>query len=107
MLEETPVPRLRLSSLEPWDLDSRFFDVFSDSRLQPHLHLPLQSGCDATLQRMARRITTGEFARLVATARSAVQHLAVSTDVIVGFPGETDEAYMQRLQGFTDYRLAP
>jgi threonylcarbamoyladenosine tRNA methylthiotransferase MtaB len=97
MLEETPVPRLRLSSLEPWDLDSEFFDLFSSSRLQPHVHLPLQSGCDATLRRMARRITTSEFACLVATARSAVPNLAVSTDVIVGFPGETDGEFEESL----------
>ncbi len=56
------VPRLRLSSLEPWDLSPDFFDIFTDPCLMPHLHLPLQSGCDATLRRMARRTTQERLA---------------------------------------------
>jgi len=58
---ETAVERLRLSSLEPWDLDAEFFEVFRNPRLLPHLHLPLQSGCDKTLIRMARRTSRAEF----------------------------------------------
>jgi len=93
VLAETPIPRLRLSSLEPWDLDPGFFALFREPRLLPHLHLPLQSGCDATLRRMARRTTVSEFADLVAAARAAHPDMAVTTDVIVGFPGETDEEF--------------
>jgi threonylcarbamoyladenosine tRNA methylthiotransferase MtaB len=93
ILARTALPRLRLSSLEPWDLDPAFFDVFSDPRLLPHLHLPLQSGCDATLKRMARRTSRAEFAALVGAARAAVPDIAVSTDVIVGFPGETADEF--------------
>jgi threonylcarbamoyladenosine tRNA methylthiotransferase MtaB len=85
--------RLRLSSLEPWDLDASFFELFADPRLLPHLHLPLQSGCDATLRRMARRTSRSAFASLVGAAREAVRDLAVSTDVMVGFPGETDAEF--------------
>ena len=69
ILEETDVPRLRLSSLEPWDLDAGFFEVFSDSRLMPHLHLPLQSGCDETLKRMARKTSRKEYSSLLEEAR--------------------------------------
>jgi len=91
LLSDTDLPRLRLSSLEPWDLDQSFFRLWEDPRLCRQLHLPLQAGCDATLRRMGRRITTVEFTRLVDAARAAVPDMAVTTDVIVGFPGE-DEA---------------
>ena len=97
ILDETDVPRLRLSSLEPWDLDAAFFDVFVSPRLQPHVHLPLQSGCDATLRRMARRTSNREFSNLVADLRSSVPDVSVSTDVIVGFPGESEEEFEQSL----------
>jgi threonylcarbamoyladenosine tRNA methylthiotransferase MtaB len=98
VLTSTAIPRLRLSSLEPWDLDAGFFEVFSDTRLLPHLHLPLQSGCDATLKRMARRTSRSEYSQLVADARRTVPDLAVSTDVIVGFPGETDAEFEETIQ---------
>jgi threonylcarbamoyladenosine tRNA methylthiotransferase MtaB len=96
-LTETAIERLRLSSLEPWDLDAEFFEVFTNPRLLPHLHLPLQSGCDETLKRMARRTSRGEFSKLVGDARRAVPGLAISSDIIVGFPGETDEEFEQSI----------
>jgi len=95
VLAETDVERLRLSSLEPWDLDAKFFEAFSNPRLLPHLHLPLQSGCDETLKRMVRRTSRAEFSALVADARRAVSEIAISSDIIVGFPGETDEEFEQ------------
>jgi threonylcarbamoyladenosine tRNA methylthiotransferase MtaB len=97
ILTETDVRRLRLSSLEPWDLDAAFFDIFTNPRLLPHLHLPLQSGCDATLNRMARRTSRAEFAALVGAARTAVPNIAISSDIIVGFPGETDDDFEESL----------
>jgi threonylcarbamoyladenosine tRNA methylthiotransferase MtaB len=93
LLVATDIPRLRLSSLEPWDLSPGFFTLWDDSRLCRHLHLPLQSGCDATLKRMARRTSQASFRALVAAARAQIPDLAISTDVIVGFPGETDEEF--------------
>ena len=96
-LTETAVERLRLSSLEPWDLDAEFFEVFRSPRLLPHLHLPLQSGCDKTLRRMARRTSRAEFSKLVRDARRAVPDLAISSDIIVGFPGETDGEFEQSI----------
>ncbi|MGQ9599268.1 MAG: tRNA (N(6)-L-threonylcarbamoyladenosine(37)-C(2))-methylthiotransferase MtaB [Anaerolineae bacterium] len=98
ILAETNVPRLRLSSIEPWDLSERAFSCWDDGRLCRHLHLPLQSGCTATLQRMARRYTAAEFAAWVSAARAAIPGLAVTTDVIVGFPGETEEEFAESLQ---------
>lgn len=93
LLAHTDLPRLRLSSLEPWDLDEDFFRLWENSRLCRQLHLPLQAGCDDSLRRMGRRITTAEFARLVEAARAVVPGLAVTTDVIVGFPGEDESAF--------------
>ncbi|MCB0197442.1 MAG: tRNA (N(6)-L-threonylcarbamoyladenosine(37)-C(2))-methylthiotransferase MtaB [Anaerolineae bacterium] len=97
ILTETNLPRLRLSSLEPWDLDAEFFDLWHNDRLLPHLHLPLQSGCDTTLRRMARRTSQAEFSQLVAEARAAIPDLSITSDIIVGFPGETDEEFAQSL----------
>ncbi|MCO6451595.1 MAG: tRNA (N(6)-L-threonylcarbamoyladenosine(37)-C(2))-methylthiotransferase MtaB [Caldilineales bacterium] len=91
ILDHTNIPRLRLSSLEPWDIPPDFWELWGNARLMPHLHLPLQSGCDATLQRMARRCDTDTYAELVASARAAIPGLTLTTDLIVGFPGE-DEA---------------
>ncbi|MGI6209811.1 MAG: tRNA (N(6)-L-threonylcarbamoyladenosine(37)-C(2))-methylthiotransferase MtaB, partial [Anaerolineae bacterium] len=90
LLQETDVARLRLSSIEPWDLHRLDLSLWSDPRLCRHLHVPLQSGSDAVLRRMGRRYTAGEFERLVARAYEAIPDLAVTTDVIAGFPGETD-----------------
>ncbi|HMR67309.1 MAG TPA: tRNA (N(6)-L-threonylcarbamoyladenosine(37)-C(2))-methylthiotransferase MtaB [Anaerolineae bacterium] len=93
ILTETDLPRLRLSSLEPWDLEAGFFKLWQDQRLLPHLHLPLQSGCDETLRRMARRTSQADFSRLVEVARATIPDLAITTDVIVGFPGETEAEF--------------
>ncbi|MCL7454548.1 MAG: tRNA (N(6)-L-threonylcarbamoyladenosine(37)-C(2))-methylthiotransferase MtaB [Anaerolineae bacterium] len=101
ILTETSVERLRLSSIEPWDLPERALELWRDPRLCRHLHLPLQSGCDATLQRMGRRYDTAAFAGLVRVARAAIPGLAVTSDLIVGFPGET-EAYFARSLAFVE-----
>jgi len=93
LLVRTDLPRLRLSSLEPWDLDESFFELWSDPRLCRQLHLPLQAGSDETLRRMGRPITTIAYARLVEAARRAIPDLAVTSDVIVGFPGEDRAAF--------------
>lgn len=97
LLDETSIARLRLSSLEPWDVTPALLERFSDTRLLPHLHLPLQSGSDTTLRRMARRITSSAFAELVATARQRIPGLAISTDLMVGFPGETEHEHERSL----------
>ena len=97
ILSETEVPRLRLSSLEPWDLDAEFFSLWQDSRLCRHLHLPLQAGSGATLRRMARKTTPESFADLVEAARKAIPSVAITTDIIAGFPGETEKEFMETL----------
>lgn len=98
VLEQTEIPRLRLGSLEPWELSEEFFRLLQNPRLMPHLHLPLQSGSDAVLRRMARRCKTAEFADLVAKARAVSPDINVTTDIIVGFPGETEDQWKEGLQ---------
>ena len=98
LLAETEVPRLRLTSIAPWELDRRLLELFRGGRVCRHFHLSLQSGCDATLRRMRRPYTGEEFARLVAEIRAAVPGVALTTDVIVGFPGETDREFEESLQ---------
>lgn len=97
LLLNTAVPRLRLSSLEPWDLDAAFFDLWQDPRLCRHLHLPLQSGSDRTLRRMARRTNQVSFARLVEAARRVSPEIALTTDLIAGFPGEDETEFSETL----------
>ncbi|MCL4823373.1 MAG: MiaB/RimO family radical SAM methylthiotransferase, partial [Anaerolineales bacterium] len=97
ILAETETPRLRLSSLEPWDLDADFFSLWEDSRLMPHLHLPLQSGSASTLRRMARKTTPDSFRELVAAARTVIPDAAITTDVIAGFPGESEAEFAETL----------
>lgn len=97
LLRYTDVPRLRLSSIEPWDLDEAFFSLWEDRRMARHLHLPLQSGSGATLRRMARKTTPEAYARLLEAARKAIPSVAITTDVIVGFPGESDSEFEESL----------
>ncbi len=98
LLKQSAVPRLRLSSLEPWDLDEDFFSLWADPRLCRHLHLPLQSGSASTLRRMARKTTPETFARLVEAARRAAPQIAITTDIIAGFPGETEAEFIECLE---------
>ncbi|MBE3037789.1 MAG: tRNA (N(6)-L-threonylcarbamoyladenosine(37)-C(2))-methylthiotransferase MtaB [Chloroflexi bacterium] len=98
LLARTSAPRLRLSSLEPWDLEADFFSLWRDPRLCRHLHLPLQSGSASVLRRMARKTAPDSFAALVQLARAAIPEVAITTDIIVGFPGETDEEFAETLE---------
>ncbi len=97
ILEETPLPRLRLSSVEPWDVTPALLRLLGHPRFCRHLHLPLQSGDDTVLKRMGRPYTTAHFARLLAEARAVAPDVAITTDLIVGFPGETEAAFKASL----------
>ncbi|MES1244196.1 MAG: MiaB/RimO family radical SAM methylthiotransferase [Acidobacteriota bacterium] len=96
ILCETEVPRLRLTSIAPWDLDERLLDLWSDRRLCRHLHLSLQSGSTETLRRMRRPYTAEGYLGVLDQVR-AIPGVAVTTDVIVGFPGETGEEFEESL----------
>ena len=98
ILSETDLPRLRLASIEPWDIPDKFFELFSNLRLMPHMHLPLQSGSDSVLKRMSRRCKTDDFKRLVEYARSEISDFNITTDVIVGFPGETEKEWRESVE---------
>lgn len=106
ILQESDIPRLRLSSLEPWNLDEGFFALWEDSRLCRHLHLPLQSGCATTLKRMARKTSPQQFETLVNQARRWISDVAITTDIIVGFPGETEEEFEESLRFVERMRFA-
>ncbi|QPK65121.1 tRNA (N(6)-L-threonylcarbamoyladenosine(37)-C(2))-methylthiotransferase MtaB [Methylomonas sp. LL1] len=95
ILDKTQIPRLRMGSLEPWELPDGFFELFKNPRLMPHLHLPLQSGSDSVLKRMARRCKTEEFSQIVDLARKTIPHFNITTDIIVGFPGETEQEWQE------------
>jgi threonylcarbamoyladenosine tRNA methylthiotransferase MtaB len=98
ILDNFDFARLRLSSLEPWNLTSDFFALWKDSRICRHFHLPLQSGSLPTLRRMARRTTPQSFSTLVAAARIAIPDVAITTDLIAGFPGETEHEFEETVQ---------
>ena len=90
--------RVRLSSLEPGDVSEELLEVYrSNEKVAPHFHLPLQSGSQRVLQRMRRQYTPREFSRAVDRIRSALDTAAITTDVIVGFPGESDEDFAETL----------
>ena len=97
ILEQTSVGRVRLSSVEPAGVTEELLDLIASSggRVAPFLHVPLQSGCDATLARMARPYTSEAYARMAERAKAMVPGIALSTDVIVGFPGETDAEFQE------------
>ena len=98
VLADTDLPRLRVGSLEPWDLPEGVWELFENPRFMPHLHLPLQSGSDSVLRRMARRCKTQEYRGLIEQARRQVPDFNVTTDIIVGFPGETDQEWRETLE---------
>ena len=106
VLKETTIPRIRLGSLEPWNIPDRFLTLFDNPRLMPHLHLPLQSGSDTVLKRMGRRCNRKEFARLAHTLREHVPNLNITTDIIAGFPGETGEEWQQTLDFCREIRFS-
>ena len=99
LLEDTTVERIRLSSIEPPDVDGELLCVMAAAgpRIAPFLHVCLQAGCDRTLRAMGRVYDVATFARTCEAARAALPDLALGTDLIVGFPGETDDDFAASL----------
>ena len=93
LLDETDIPRIRISSINPMHFDFDFLELFAHSRVCRHMHLPLQSGSPHILQRMNRRHTLKEYRAIVERAREICPEIALTTDVLVGFPGETEEHF--------------
>lgn len=105
--------RIRISSIEASQIDDKMLDVLKrSSKMCRHFHIPLQAGDDSVLKRMRRKYTTAEFAEKIARIREAMPDVAITTDVIVGFPGETEEmyrngyAFMQQI-GFSEMHVFP
>lgn len=107
------VERLRLGSLESVEVETRLMELMAkEPRLCHHLHLPLQSGCDKVLKAMHRPYDTARFAELLKEIRSYVPDVAITTDIIVGFPGETEEEFEETLAfarscGFAKMHIFP
>ncbi len=113
ILAETDINRIRLSSLQPREISDSLVELWcGDERLCRHLHLALQSGCGATLERMRRNYSIDEYASTVNMVRQAMPDIAITSDIIVGFPGETDEEFEECYSfcagiGFADMHIFP
>lgn len=112
ILAETEIPRLRLSSLEPWNFKIEWLDLWGrlDGRLCRQLHMSLQSGSDSVLRRMRRAYRTDEYAAKVEAARAGIPDVAITTDLMVGFPAETEAEHRESLafveeMGFADAHI--
>lgn len=98
ILDETAIERLRIGSLEGIEMPDALIEMIaSDERMAKHLHLPLQSGCDRTLSAMRRPYDTEQFREMMRRIRGKVPNIAITTDLMVGFPGETDEDFKESL----------
>jgi len=95
LLSRTTVPRLRVSSLQAQDIHGGLLRLWEDSRLCRHFHLPLQSGSDGVLAAMRRRYSARQFLEAASAIRECVPDVAITTDVMVGFPGETEADFQE------------
>ena len=113
VLQRGEVPRLRVSSLQPQEITDELLRLWQrDRRLCPHFHMPLQSGSDRVLARMRRRYSAAEYLAAVQRVRDVLPHAAITADVLVGFPGETEEEFQETLAlcwrvGFSDLHVFP
>jgi threonylcarbamoyladenosine tRNA methylthiotransferase MtaB len=98
ILDETTIPRIRLSSLQPQEISIDLIKLWQNTRLCPHFHLSLQSGSAGVLKRMNRRYSPADYQKVVKLIRREVPAVAITTDVIVGFPGETEQEFEESLE---------
>lgn len=106
LLQDTDIRRIRVSSLEPEDFRLDWLELWENPRMCRHLHLPMQSGSDYILRRMARRYNSERYRKIVTTAKQLVIGMAISTDIITGFPGESDSDFEQTYQLATELQFA-
>jgi threonylcarbamoyladenosine tRNA methylthiotransferase MtaB len=93
ILDRTDVQRIRLSSLQPDDITDGLLDLWNNTRLCRHLHLPLQSGSNPVLKRMNRPYNITDYSSAIKRIRKSIPKVSITTDIIVGFPGETDDEF--------------
>ncbi len=106
ILAQTPVARLRLSSLEPREVSSELIDLLANEpRFCNHLHIPLQSGSDRILEAMNRPYRVADYEATVAACRARVPDITIGADVLVGFPGETEDAFAETMATLARLRL--
>lgn len=98
ILEKTEVQRLRLSSIEPWHMRPELWQLWQDQRLCPHFHIPVQSGSDEVLTAMKRRTPIEGYLQKLNDIRQNISNVRISTDLIVGFPGETEDMWQKTLE---------
>ena len=98
--------RLRLSSIDPWAVSGEFLDAVSRPAVCEHFHLSLQSGCDTTLKKMNRRYSAADYARAVNALRKIHPNVTLTTDVIVGFPGESEADFLQSCDFVREMKFA-
>ena len=107
ILELPGLMRLRLSSIEPQDVTADLVSLLArERRFCPHLHIPVQSGDDEVLRLMGRRYDTGTYRKVVSLLREGVPNIAITTDVMVGFPGETESAFANTVSFVRDIGFA-
>jgi threonylcarbamoyladenosine tRNA methylthiotransferase MtaB len=106
ILAETDIRRLRLSSLQPHQVTPELVALWKDPRLCPHFHLSLQNGSDTVLKRMRRLYTTADYRKTVALIRKSAPDGAITTDIIVGFPGETEAEFKESHDFCAEMRFA-
>jgi threonylcarbamoyladenosine tRNA methylthiotransferase MtaB len=97
LLAETSVHRLRISSVEPGDFNVEWLRLWKNPRLCRHLHVPLQAGSDGALQRMRRKYNAAEYLAMLDEVRRAIPDMAITTDLITGFPGESEAEFEEGL----------
>ncbi len=112
ILTSTGIERLRLSSLQPSEISSKFLALWQDERLCRHFHLALQSGSETVLQRMRRSYSLDQYQRTVNLIKKIIPEVAITTDIMVGFPGESDEEFEQSYSfcqqaGFANIHVFP
>ena len=93
ILTKTSVPRIRLSSIEPWDVNEALIGLFQDQRMCSHLHIPIQSGSDTILKAMRRPSSAEKLHDLFTLIHSNVPRITITSDFLVGFPGESEEDF--------------
>jgi threonylcarbamoyladenosine tRNA methylthiotransferase MtaB len=106
ILEETPVSRIRLSSLQPQEITPELISLWRNERLCPHFHLSLQSGSDNILHRMQRQYSLRQYKDSVSLIRSIIPEASITTDIIVGFPGETEDDFERSYLTCKDLQFA-
>jgi len=112
ILDDTGIERLRLSSLQPSEVSSKLLALWQDERLCRHFHLALQSGSETVLQRMKRSYSLDQYQRTMNLIKETIPEAAITTDIMVGFPGESDEEFEQshsfcQQAGFANIHVFP